>query len=157
MIRLIQASDIRPRSGDLIYVSQDFAFQTTPYPYGWTTSVLVNQLELLIEEDTNVILAVYGYCPYHSWISRSLAIPPSQPNGLKVETDTPLGMGVALRLNDERWPAYVDYTTGCVVIGSPEVASGMISIAFAPGATAILNDGRLFSLWLRPLSLVIPT
>lgn len=117
--------------------------------------VTVNDLELTVEEDSEYVLGVCGYSPYHGWIEAPLTAPPALPGLLRVRSARPLLLGVAERVTDDDalWPVYVDPDSRWVCYGSVETASGAVGLEFAPGAIAVLRAQRLISLWLRPEAL----
>jgi hypothetical protein len=146
MIRL-EIDPEAPTLGELVYKPEEYSFDTVNRTEEGEASLLVNDVQLEIDGE-NRVLFVWGLCPYSSWASLTQSAPPARPGRLRV-TGLELRPGTSKRLNhDARWRVSADRRSGWICLGDPQ-SSGE-SIQFAPGAVAVLADGELKALWLRP-------
>jgi len=145
-----------PISGRLLYDGS--GFDTQPRPLGCVASVVVNDIELMLNEDDQRALFVTGYCPHQGWLPAILKPPASRRGSLRVEFDTPIVPGLSHRLHpwDEPWPVLVDRSNGWLRLGKDGSDSDLESVELAPGATAVVKGDRLAALWLHPVILEIP-
>ena len=138
----------RPCAGTLVYRAGEYALATEPNP-GSFTSLLVNDVHIEVDED-GCALSVWGLCPHPSWIPHALSPPPARESGLKAKGAAALVPGVGIRLNPRhRWSVFVDRASGWLCLGDHD-APVVDAYRFAPGAVAVLRDGHLVALWLRP-------
>jgi len=136
---------------ELRYDETAFAFNVRPRPASADCSVLVNALELMVDRRTNRVLFVEGYCPHFGWKASALAVPPFENRSISV-TGVDWRPGVAVPVNaNSPWATSVDLKTGWLRIGDEEIAGD--AAQFAPGCLAVVADGRLQALWLRPREL----
>lgn len=139
-----------PRAGTLIYRAGEYSLVTEPNP-GSFTALLVNDVHIEVDED-GTALSVWGLCPHPSWIPRNLTPPAAVEGGLRA-AGAALVPGVGIRLNPgARWSVFVDRACGWLCAGEPDAPPGE-AVRFAPGAVAVLRDGRLVALWIRPAQL----
>jgi hypothetical protein len=133
----------------LVYRMQEFAFGAEPRPEHADSSVSLNEVQVMVSTEDNQLLFVTGYCPYQSWHQSPLRVPTFIRRALVI-TDVELQPGVSIQLNrgDERWRVQVDTRSGWVCLGNAELES--LGVEFAPGCVAMLLDGQLIALWLRP-------
>jgi hypothetical protein len=136
--------------GVLVYRAQDYAFGVEPRPKNADSSLVVNTIELMVDRSNNQILFLEGYCPYQGWKRASLEPPISQRGALRISgVELRRGMAEPLNSPGTYWGIQVDTATGWVCVGNAR-ASGMRAIEFARGCVAVLDDGNLVALWLRP-------
>jgi hypothetical protein len=71
---------------------------------------------------------------------------------LRAVLDRPMVPGVSIALDPPEmpWPVLVDAQTGWIRIGQRGPEEDREGVEFAPGAAAVLDDGRLVALWLHP-------
>jgi len=135
------------RGSELVYRAQEYSFDSDPRPEGCISSVVVNDLELEVD-DEGVVICVTGLCPHLAWQRTERAPPPARRHVLRV-IDQEWVPGISKRLTSPgEWPMFVNRSVGYVCVGSPEGRG--VGIEFAPGCVAVLQDGQLLALWLRP-------
>jgi len=111
-------------------------------------------LELGTDPADGRVLCVTGYCPHTSWLPAGLGPPDSAHAELYAVTDETLKAGVGLSVNDypeSIWTVRIDLTKEWLCIGDPDYAGG--GIEFMPGCIAVLRNGALLALWLKPMKL----
>lgn len=150
MMRLTLDDDATPSPGTLVYNAADFSFDTLGRVQEGESSLLLNDLQIELDEDGR-LLFVWGLCPASAWSQIDAVVPTARPGVLRLD-GIPMTPGTSKRLNEEsRWSVGVNSGAGWVCVGDPS-ASGDV-IEFGPGAVAVLADGTLRSLWLRPVVL----
>jgi hypothetical protein len=155
MIRFQTTRTLRVATGTLAYVEEDLAFDTIPRPVGSGASLLLNDIELMLNEANGSLSFVTGYCPFYDWDPTPLRPPSSHAGVLMPVLNAQLERGVSQRLvatnGDDRWPVSADADSGWVRVGNEGRGE---EIHFAPGAHAVLDvNGLLIALWLRPNAL----
>ena len=143
--------------GTLTYVENDLSFDTIPRPEGAVSSLMVNDVELMLNRESGGLLFVTGYCPFDSWKQAELSAPPARTAFLLPVLDRALQPGISLRLSYDtespRWPAFADPQTGWVRMGIGSAVHRR-AVRFSPGSLAVLDDRNvLVELWLRPNAL----
>jgi len=149
VIKFVERSG-EPVGGRLVY--DGTGFDTEPRPPGCVASVLVNDLELMLDEDDQRVVFLTGYCPHPAWQQTTLRPPSSHRGSLRAELDSPMMPGVSVRLHpwQEAWPILVDPVSGWVRLGRGNPDEDREGVEFAPGAIAVLEGDRLRAIWLRP-------
>jgi len=143
----------QPVAGKLVYRAAEYAFATEPRPVTCGTSFTINELELMMDdEEHRRVVLVEGYCPQPGWRASVLRPPVARPGILRGEAESPLPAGgaIAVHLKDDRWPVLVDLAAGWVRLGKGAPDEDREGVQFAPGAIAVLENGRLRALWLHP-------
>lgn len=144
----------RPR-----YVSEDYAFSFQMNPgeqERWqgkqgTTSFVVDTVQLEVAIDTSLCLYIWGYCPMGRWERTSLSPPGARRGSLRASHDKPLVPAVSIGLEHMiATTAWFDPDSGWFCMGNKEIASEVQAVEFATGCVAVIADGRLSSLWVRP-------
>lgn len=144
---MLRRFDGKPVSGRLVYRRTDRSFDVEPRPERGVAALLVNDVQIEIDEDGRVVY-VWGLCPHESWKAATLGTPAAKPGRLQY-VGGQVVPGVSKRVNtDERWVVGHDASSRWLCIGD-ESAQGE-TIAFAPGAVAVLDGDDLVALWLRP-------
>ena len=137
--------------GRIVYRGEDFAFDSEPRPTGCVSSVSINELELMLDEEGHEVVFATGYCPHPGWQASTLNRPVSVPGKLVAMLDREAIPGTSISLNeDERWPVRADRSTGWVRLGKGDPAEDPAGVEFAPGAVATFVNNRLVALWLHP-------
>lgn len=150
MTKLILDDDTRPWPGTLVYNAEDFSFDTLRRTQEGESSLLVNDLQIELDEESR-LLFVWGLCPASAWNQIDAAVPPAKPGVLRLEGG-PMIPGTSRRLNAEsRWSVGVNSGAGWVCVGDESAHGDVIQVG--PGAVAVLDDGKLRALWLRPVVL----
>lgn len=140
--------------GQLGYLAEDhsFTFRDEELPYAVTT-LQVNTLQLWVNEEGRV-LYVWGYCPLFRFQVTESSPPRSVQGQLFVKLDEEIVPGVSKQVNVETaWPLSINPNNGWVCLGDPSLQADFATVEFAQSCVAVLRDGTLASLWLRPQKL----
>lgn len=139
-----------PVAGHLVH--DGTGFETEPRPRGCVASVTINYLELMLDEEEQWVVFVTGYCPPQGWDPAILRPRSTRRASLRAVLDRPMvpGVSIALDPSEGRWPVLVDTQSGWIRIGQGRPEEDREGVEFAPGAVAVLEDGRLVALWLHP-------
>lgn len=151
-VRFAVEEKVLGATGRLVYRAQDYAFDTEPRPSNCPYAVGVNDVELMVDDESRVVF-VTGYCPHLGWKPMRLH-PPASSQGslfLKVEPNLVPGQTIGVIARDSRWPVLVDSASGWVCLGAPERRGH--AVEFMTGCIAVLHDERLVALWLHPAQL----
>ncbi|MEL7648771.1 MAG: hypothetical protein AAGU76_11800 [Sedimentibacter sp.] len=135
-------------SGSLIYCKDENSFDFVPSNNA-DILLLVGYLHIGVDSETMTVQQVWGFQPYEGWIKKTLSIPDFIEGELMVEGDILPGM--SYRVNGgENWTAQFDSQTGWVCIGESEKVNRASFIKFADNTIAVINEGKLIALWLKP-------
>ena len=150
------------RLGSPRYVPDDFAFvfqESLPgapiesHGAEGTTSFLIGTLQLEVDIASSICLYPCGYCPSVTWRLTSLVAPPSRPGALRFSCDEPLTEGISVGLEDMIVVQFFfDPQTGWFCAGDNQISPDISAVEFATDCMAVVIDGRLVSLWIRPES-----
>lgn len=132
----------------LHYDSEDYAFDMEPVVNAVAFNLVLNYLNLSVDLD-NKIVQIWGYCPYTSWMPKSITVPEYVKGELIVMSE--LKPGFSYSINQDEREIYVNYNTGWICIGNPEKKNN--AVEFINDCIAILEDEELVSLWLKPIAL----
>jgi hypothetical protein len=136
----------------LIYRPDEHSFDVQPRQEGGIASVLVNDVNLEHDESGRVLYA-WGFCPLQRASITLQGPPPALSRTLFVTLDGEVVPGVSHRVNQNRWPAFINKSTGWVCLGDPDQQSAPVKgVEFAPTSIVALNGDQLVALWLRPLA-----
>lgn len=144
----------RPTADEFTLVFRDgeHSIGPEPQPSGYT-SLLVNEVNLEIDDESRILFP-WGYCPLFGAVRTSKCPEKSTRSILYACLDKEFPPGVSLRINpDERWPTAINTDVGWICLGSIECSESAKWVEFAPASVAVLEDGRLTALWLRPNTL----
>lgn len=134
----------------LTYLADECSFDIEPTIHEINFDVVINKLNLTVAGDDNRIVQVWGFCPYSLWIKANYNVPQYARGILKVATDLKPGFAYAIN-NDSEWPVYVNAKTGWICIGNPEKSEK--AVEFITDCVAVVYNGELVALWLKPQSL----
>lgn len=132
------------QNSPLIYTYEEYSFYKSRVSNELNFTLYVNYIGLMVGQK-NYVESLDGFCPYGSWISINLVVPEYKKGLLKVEAD--VEPGFSYRINDFEWPAYMNQEKW-VCIGNPQ-ATGE-TLEFLQDCVAVVNEGTLKSLWLKP-------
>jgi hypothetical protein len=133
-----------PEPGQLVYVESDHGLNTVPSRETPGSSLEVGGLALLLGEDGERVVGVAGQLPRQGRHAAILRPPSARPGRLRVLGAPDAGAAAA------SWPVHEDERTGWIRIGEGSPWEDGKGVWFAPGAIAVVDDGRLRALWLRP-------
>jgi hypothetical protein len=136
-------------SGSLIYCKEENSFDFVPSNNA-DILLLVGYLHIGVDSETMTAQQVWGLQPYESWINKTLDIPNYIEGELMVEGDIVPGMTYRIE-ESENWTAQFDSGTGWVCIGESEKVKSTSFIKFADNTIAVINEGKLKALWLKPI------
>jgi len=140
--------------GQLIYVPEDYSFDyNAENRHGAEYTIQLDTLQLAVDGDGRVLYP-WGYCPLIRFAVTE-HIPPSSRRGiLVVECADNFIPGISVGLhNDAGWPVAINRQEGWVCIGDPSVPELCEAVEFANSAVAVLSEGKLVALLLRPYRL----
>lgn len=138
-----------PASGVLVYRPGEYSFAIEPLPLNGSTSILVNDLSLEVDE-TNRIISVWGLCPHPGWERTALSPPPAEFCDIFVVADAPLEAGISRRINpDCCWPMLADCESGWVCVSSRCGGSSYAKI-FSGVILELDEVDQLCAIWLKP-------
>jgi hypothetical protein len=131
----------------LVYREDEHSFDIVPRPDNFT-SLLINDLNLELNEQGRVT-SVWGLCPYTTWESAKLNPPAAKFGNVLYVTESPLAPGVSIRLSRDRWPVFVDASSGWVHVDGGSQAGSAIEI-LAGVVLEIDGPNGLYGIWLKP-------
>jgi hypothetical protein len=138
-------SDKRPISGTLVYSYADRAFDTKDRMVTGYSALQINSLQIVLDE-SGTLLYGWGYAPFEGWKEAKLEIPKSNDAALVYGGNLPVP-GSSLRITEEEFlPVHFDKSKNLVCIG--DYKNQATGIRFAPGMTAVLQEGDIVALWL---------
>lgn len=113
-------------------------------------TLLINYLQIGIDSETMAVQQVWGLDPYERWIESTLSMPIYTIGELQGWGDITPGLSYRIGWG-EKWSVKFDPITGWVCIGETEMSENDSAIKFAEDTIAVLNNGNLKSLWLKPI------
>lgn len=162
-MRFLISREWTPLKGRLVYRSAEYSFDFDPEPRSevvrrtggeGVTSILIGTLQIEVAIKTGLALFVWGYHVHPSrWQRRSLPSISPQAGGIKVLLDEEPVAGVSLPLAEVgQWNTTYDPDTRWVCVTSDYADYPDEYVEFADNTVAGIAEGRLLSLWLRPLT-----
>lgn len=91
-----------------------------------------------------------GFSPRNNWIERSLSVPNYRFGSLYVCMDTETEPGVGIRYSGN-FKCFFDRQSGTLCIGNPDDLLNCESVKFAQNTVAAIRDGKLISVWIKPV------
>ncbi|MEV4569720.1 hypothetical protein AB0K12_38675 [Nonomuraea sp. NPDC049419] len=147
-----------PFAGTLTYIDHEYSISfihTEPDQYlnctaDGVASVAIGTLQIEVGLPRYEALHVWGYFPKISWKMAELPIPFSTPGVVQFVGST-FQRGIAYGVSDEdSWRKEFDPRSGWLRV-APEGASAERLTEIADGVLIGAADGRLSSIWMRPL------
>lgn len=105
-------------------------------------------LSLDIDLKRKKALHVSGFSDKKDWIKTSIPAPEAEKGSLYIETTAKLVPGCGTNY-DENWKIYNNKEWIC--IGDPIFNRAYKHIEFANDTIAVIDDGKLVSVWLKPV------
>lgn len=136
-------------SGSLMYYRDENSFDFIP-SNNTDIFLLVGYLHIGIDSETMTAQQVWGLQPYEFWIKKTLDVPNFILGELMVEGDIVPGMTYRIE-GCENWTTEFDSETGWVCIGESKKIINDLFIKFADDTIAVINNGKLKALWLKPI------
>ncbi len=135
-------------SGSLIYRPDEYSFDFAPRLPGGR-SILMNDLQLEVSEQ-GLIVYVWGYCPYQTWVPTRAMPDRIERAALAVSGIDQIPPGASTRLWDERMPMLWNAGAGWFFVGESVQSTAKPHLEFADGCVAVLDGEELVGLWLHP-------
>jgi hypothetical protein len=154
-MRFVLLPDGDVLKGELEYLANEHGirFRTTA-THASVASVLINDLQLAIDDEGQILFA-FGFCPLVRY-SRIAVLPPIPVPGLRLQVclDDEIVPGVGYRLTAPgQWPVSVNTDSGWLCIGDSTSSDADTSVEFASRSVAVVHNGELKCVWLRPTGL----
>ena len=150
MMRFIITYENIVFNGQAQYLKDESSFFYDPWN-DVNFSILIEQgyNSLDINLETGRVLQVTGINPNYNWIEKELVTPVFKRGILTVSFDEKRQEGTGIQYTND-WQTYFNYKTGWVCIGNPDCNSESKSVEFAQNSVAVIDDGQLSSIWIRP-------
>ncbi|OGO16651.1 MAG: hypothetical protein A2Z14_09830 [Chloroflexi bacterium RBG_16_48_8] len=160
MIRFIELPDWSPLNGTLFYKVDEYSMGFNPERIKdleviigneGTTSLSIGSLQIEVCIAARILLYPWGYFPYMRWMRYKL-IPPKVISGaVRIDSSTRFEKGVAVNIADEgELPTLYDPENDWICIGTTKIPKSAINVEFATNAIAVIDNGKLISLWMHP-------
>lgn len=115
------------------------------------TSLLIGTLQLEVDIQTERLLFVWGFLPYHSWRKSYIAPGKYVTGDVKIISNDVLEPGVSISLVPiNEWKIQYDERSGWVCIGNHLPSRTADLIEFAQSTVADIDQGSLRAIWLHP-------
>ncbi len=142
-------------TGRVVYRRKDYSFDFEPdsagIDKGLSSLVFHHDTIHLKIDEKGCILYVWGYEPLIKVESTDSGPPEFKRKGLVALLDEEIIPGVSIGIGDPGgWPVFVNRTAGWICFGSPTVDAPFEAVEFASNSVAVLKQGFLRALWLRP-------
>ncbi len=129
----------------LNYITNEYSFDMEPSIQEANFAILINNIELTVDKN-DFIVQVSGFCPHTTWIKSNYHIQ-NYKNG-KIKVLNTLKSGFSYRINKNELPVYFNDKEGWICVGNPDKLGQ--GIEFINCCVAIVEQGELISLWLKP-------
>lgn len=150
MMRFIITYENIVFNGQAQYLKDEYSFFYDPWN-DVNFSILIehgyNSLDIKLENGR--VLQVTGINPNYNWIEKELVAPVFQRGILTVSFDEKCQEGTGIQYASD-WQTYFNYKTGWVCIGNPDCNIKSKSVEFAKNSVAVIDNGQLSSIWIRP-------
>ena len=136
------------RSGKVVYITKENAFD---YSLNLSTDIIITlaYLNIAVDSNTMELKYVWGISPIESWMDYRLKIPETVKMNIRLSENYEPGCSYRLD-NKMPWKSYYDKNSGWYCIGNPYWENGYDCIEFANDSAAIMHNGCLKSIWLKP-------
>ena len=116
------------------------------------TSLSFTTLQVEVGIEHGELLYPWGLFPKTRWQVRPLTVPALQAGRVRVAIgEEPLQAGVSVLFSEStEWPVVWDPDSGWICFGNATSRCDAIAVEYAKNAVAVIADGQLLSLWLRP-------
>ena len=131
----------------LKYITEEYSFDTEPPVQEMDFDLVLNRLNLTVLDKK--VVQVWGFSGYNEWTKSDCIAPESKKGSLKITNE--LEYGFSYRIYEKDYPVYVNFKTGWLCFGEPDQQSQ--AVEFMKGCVAIVHEGILQALWLKPVSL----
>ena len=137
-------------NGQAQYLKDEYSFFYDPWN-DVNFSILIEQgyNSLDVKLETDRVFQVTGINPNYNWIEKELVAPVFQRGILTVSFDEKHQEGTGIQYAND-WQTYFNRKTGWVCIGNPDCSIESKSVEFAKNSVAVIENGKLYSIWIRP-------
>jgi hypothetical protein len=143
--------NLKAVDGKVIYIKREHSFIVKPFR-NTDISIFIKDLGIDIESIGMRALGVGGYHPDGgSWIRKELNPPRAEEGALILEADIEPGRGDFRLPESLEFKTYYDEKSGWVCIGNCEKSKDSQTVEFLKNCIAVLEDGNLIALWLKPV------
>lgn len=140
-------------SGVAVYLNTENSFYYEPWNNVDFSLLVGNSYASLdISIGTGRVCQLTGLSPRDAWIEQKLSHPKATLGCLKVSLPNECQAGMGLQYAPE-WRTYFDDASGWICIGSPCCVSSDEVILFACNTIAVVSNGNLKSVWIKPVFL----
>ncbi|MCO5386044.1 MAG: hypothetical protein NHB14_10040 [Desulfosporosinus sp.] len=148
MFKFIVNTTGKSNSGSVVYSKEENSFDFIPSRNA-DIIMLLGYLHVGIDSETMSVQQVWGLSPFESWNKKALIIPAFSVGELLLDGDLQPGMTYRIA-GSETWTTNFDSKSGWFCVGDCETIRTDNVIEFANNSVAVISDGLLKALWLRP-------
>ena len=134
--------------GKLVYIAEDYSFDTIYRSTPGATSILVNDIQIEISID-KLVVAIWGMCPHTTWKEGHVYKPTSMVGNLWFDEELTPGISIRVTQPNEYWPVIFDPHSGWINIGNGLIENDF-AVEFVKGCVVSLREGKVASLFLHP-------
>ena len=150
-MRLVVKHERIDFKGQALYLKDEQSFFYDPWnDVDFSILIAYGYNSLDINLNSGRVLQMTGLNPSCKWISKELTAPVYQQGILVVSFDEKKQAGTGMQYANN-WETYFDCKTGWVCIGDPQYSRTSDSVEFAKNTIAVIDDGQLSSIWIKPL------
>lgn len=136
-------------NNSLVYLKSEHSFEIENYHETGSTSILINDLHLEIDEEGTVI-SLWGFCPLVLYQDTLESPQNYKKNQLKIVLNEKLVPGISYRFNEKRWPIHFNQKDGWICIGDISFDEKNL-VEFVSNCIGVINkQKKLTAIWLAP-------
>ncbi len=135
-------------NGELMYIEKENLFDFVPVLNN-DIILLLGYIHIGVDSNTMKLQQIWGLSSKFSWVEKRLGIPNSKKGEVIVNEDIDPGLTKRIANSFEYGVSY-DKVSGWICIGDYNVLHEDISVEFAKNTVAVIADGVLKALWLKP-------
>lgn len=138
-------------NGELHYVADEYSFAFTPLEQlAEFTTLQLNSLQLSVNEFGRVLYP-WGYCPLVRAATTEFTPPPFRAGELYSRHGGDYVPGVTVQVGRRAdWLVSRNVKSNWICLGDPEPQGGGVAVEFASSSVAVVAEGGLVALWLKP-------
>lgn len=138
---------LEPKVNVLIrYNPREYSFDYSASRIGITdASLLINDLELAIDTQTNIVYGVSGFNCHLEWVKADVSFPNAE-NGRLLVCDK-LDSGDVFRIKSG-WTTYFDCSKKCICFGKKDLGDCK-SVRFGNNIVASIENDDIVALWIQ--------
>lgn len=137
---------------NLTYIAEEHSFYMKSVVSKINIELVVNKISLHVSD--NIIVNINGFCGLNKSMQSNCQVPENKMGILKVEHKLKFGFAYSIFTNnDDEFPLFFNVNNGWVCIGDQHKTGE--AVEFLKNCVAVLDNGVLNSLWLKPDKLPI--